>query len=164
MQAHVYHILFVTDGSGVEQKVISMLQDSEDQSFSVRKMALSPHISTHLSFCKWDAVLWDLSNPAEQDLDTLKNACRGGNSLPVIGLVAEGQNQLGRMAMKLGAVDYLPTNVLRRELLVRALHYAIERNRANVAAGNPANVGRVVRDELGCAIRINCQQQERERT
>jgi len=164
MQAHVYQILFVTEGSGVEQKVISMLQDSEDRSFSVRKMALSPHITTHLSFCKWDAVLWDLSNSAEQDLDTLKNVCRGSNSFPVIGLVAEGQNQLGRMAMKLGAVDYLPTNVLRRELLVRALRYAIERNRANVAAGNPANAGRVVRDELGCAIRINCEQQERERT
>ena len=164
MQAHVYQILFVTEESEIEQKVTSMLQGTQDCSFSVRKMALSPHIITHLSFCKWDAVLWDLSNSTDQDLDTLKNVCRSSNSFPVIGLVSEGQNQLGRRAMKLGAVDYLPTNVLRTELLVRALCYAIERNRANVAAGNSANAGRVVRDELGCAIRINCEQQERERT
>ena len=164
MQARVYQILFVTEGSWIEQKVTSMLQDSEGCSFSVRKMVPSPHITTHLNFCKWDVILWDLSNSTEQDLDALKNVCRGNNSFPVIGLVSEGKDQLGRKAMKFGAVDYLPTNVLRRELLLRALHYAMGRNRAKGAAGNLPNAGRDVRDELSCAIDIDGEQQERERT
>lgn len=131
MQARVYQILFVTEESEIEQKVTSMLQGTQDCSFSVRKMALSPHITTHLSFCKWDAVLWDLSNSTEKDLDALKNVCLGSNAFPVIGLVSDGQNQIGRKAMRLGAADYLPTNVLSIKLLRCVLLQAIERKRAN---------------------------------
>jgi len=131
MQARVYQILFVTEESEIEQKVTSMLQGTQDCSFSVRKMALSPHITTHLSFCKWDAVLWDLSNSTEKDLDVLRNVCLGSNAFPVIGLVSDGQNQIGKKAMKLGAADYLPTNVLSIKLLQYVLLQAIERKRAS---------------------------------
>lgn len=110
-----------------------MLRDSDDCPVSVRKMALSPHIATHLSFCKWDAVLWDLSNSTETGLDALKDLCAGSNSVPVFVLVSDGQKQLGKKALELGAVDYLPTNLLSKELLQRALRYAIEQNRGKAA-------------------------------
>lgn len=132
-QSQVYQILFVTEGSSNEQQVTNMLQDSDDRPVSVRKVALSPHIAAHLSFCKWDAVLWDLSNSTEKDLDALKSLCAANNSLPVFVLVSDGQKHLGKKALELGAVDYLPTNQLSKELLQRALRFAIEQNRAKAS-------------------------------
>jgi len=126
-QSQVYQILFVSEKSANEQKVTSMLQESEGCSFSVRRMALSPHIATHLSFSKWDAVLWDLSNSTEKDLDALESLSVANNSLPVVVLVSDGQKPLGKKAIELGAVDYLPTNSLSNELLQRSLGYAIRR-------------------------------------
>lgn len=131
MQPNKFQILFVTEESAVEQRVTNMLRDAEDCPFSVRKMAVSPHIATHLSFCKWDAILWDLTDSTEKDLDALRNVCFGMNAFPVVGLVSDGQNQIGRKAMRVGAVDYLPTNVLSGKLLQCVLLQAIERNRSN---------------------------------
>ena len=122
--------MVVSKGSRNVQQVTDMLQDSGECSFSVQKAALSEHGAAQLSSCKWDAVLWDLSNSTEKDLDELKKACSGSSSFPVIGLVSDGQEQLGKRAVELGAVDYLPVNLLSKELLRRALCYAIKQHRA----------------------------------
>ncbi|HYK39107.1 MAG TPA: ATP-binding protein, partial [Candidatus Eremiobacteraceae bacterium] len=133
MQSHVYQILFVTESSSNDQRVTSLLQDAEDYVFSVRKMVPSPHIAAHMSFCKWDAVIWDLSNPTKDDLDALKSVCSGSNSFPVIALISEERKQIGRQAIDLGASEYFPTNQLSKELLQRGLRYAIERSKEKIS-------------------------------
>lgn len=74
----------------------------------------------------FDAILLDLSLPDSHGLETLQKA-RARCSLPIIVLTGASDDQLGLAALQEGAQDYLVKGELPGSLLVRSIHYAIER-------------------------------------
>lgn len=129
-----YKILLVKEGSANEQNVAGFLRHAEACTFEVHeidasKLAAMPSVSR-----RWDAVIWDLSHSNKADLGILKDFC-ARNFMPLIGLVADGQTRLGKELLTLGAAEYFPVGMIGKDLLQRAVRYAIESHRARVSLG-----------------------------
>ncbi|MFI1965917.1 PP2C family protein-serine/threonine phosphatase [Streptomyces pathocidini] len=67
------------------------------------------------------------------ELDTLRHVLRLAPSHAVLALTAEADAERGAEAVRVGAQDYLFRNELDGRLLNRAIRYAVERKRADVA-------------------------------
>jgi signal transduction histidine kinase len=80
-----------------------------------------------------DVILLDLSLPDSQGLDTLLGVCAQAPKLPVIVMTGMDDEKITAGALQAGAQDYLVKGQFDKELLVRAIRYAIERKRAEEA-------------------------------
>ncbi len=81
----------------------------------------------------FDVALLDLTLPDSSGLDSLDLLLQEAPSLPVVVLTNTNDNELAVSAVRRGAQDYLLKRSLQQEVLVRALFYAIERQRAEDA-------------------------------
>lgn len=87
-----------------------------------------------------DCILLDLALPSgagregeEDELATLKHVLRIAPRHAVLALTAEDDAELAAEAVRVGAQDYLFRGELDGRLLSRAIRYAVERKRADVA-------------------------------
>lgn len=76
-----------------------------------------------------DVVLLDLNLPDSTGLDTLATVVDATPPLPVIVLTGVTDREVGIEAIERGAQDYLVKDEVTSDLLVRAMHYALERSR-----------------------------------
>ena len=76
-----------------------------------------------------DLVLLDLSLPDEQGLDTFRQVRAQFPQVPVVVLSGNSDEEVATAAVQEGAQDYLVKGEFDRNLLVRAIRYAIERQR-----------------------------------
>lgn len=81
----------------------------------------------------FEAVLLDLSLPDAQGVDTVVRMQREAVSLPIVVLTGLDDDSAAVEAVRAGAQDYLVKGHIDGRLLVRALSYAIERNRLQEA-------------------------------
>ena len=81
----------------------------------------------------FDAAILDLNLQDSQGIRTVSRFHAAAPSVPVVIVSGEEDESMVREAMALGAEDYLIKGRITRELLVRAVHYAIGRKRAAVA-------------------------------
>jgi len=93
-----------------------------------------------------DVVLLDLSLPDSDGLETFLAARRHALGVPVIILSAGDSESLALQTIQLGAEDYVVKSTCNRELLVRALRYALLRCqlRAGKASANVSEKARVI--------------------
>jgi|SRR5579859_469148 len=80
-----------------------------------------------------DLVLLDLSLPDSQGLDTFTRLQSHAVCVPVVVLTGTDDETLALQAVQAGAQDYLVKGRLDGELLARAMRYAVERMRSQVA-------------------------------
>ncbi|MEB3214246.1 MAG: ATP-binding protein [Leptolyngbyaceae bacterium] len=78
--------------------------------------------SSHL-----DAVLLDLSLPDSRGIDTVRHVHRVSPRTPLLVLTGLDDEETAIAALREGAQDYLVKGEIQRSWLVRAIHYAIER-------------------------------------
>ena len=76
-----------------------------------------------------DVVLLDLSLPDSQGLDTFASILAVSSEVPVVVLTGSEDDILALQAMRAGAQDFLAKGSMDGPSLVRALRYAVERNR-----------------------------------
>lgn len=81
----------------------------------------------------FDAAILDLNLPDTSGIRTVARFHEAAPSVPVVIVSGEEDETLVREAMALGAEDYLIKGRITRDLLVRAVHYAMGRKRAEVA-------------------------------
>ena len=133
MLSPVYRILLIEDDSATAQSIWDMLKGSPDCTFQmVRAKSLqsgSPKLASEI-----DALLLDLHAPDCSELSGVPKILSQFNSLPIIALIPQEMETLGKQALDAGAAEYLVKETLSPELLQRALRYAIERKRAESAA------------------------------
>ncbi|MBX2807407.1 MAG: response regulator [Cellvibrionaceae bacterium] len=126
MQNSDYKILVVDDESGVRQSFVTYLQDSGfvvyDASDGAAGLALFEQFVPHL-------VITDLKMPGEDGLVLLKSIRRLNPDTPVIVVSGAGVMSDVVEALRLGAADYLIKPVSDMEVLVHAVHQALERGR-----------------------------------
>ncbi|HEU4688630.1 MAG TPA: response regulator, partial [Vicinamibacterales bacterium] len=79
----------------------------------------------------FDCVLLDYYIPGTDGLEILKEIRRRGQSIPVIVLTGQGDEEVAVELMKAGAADYLNKNGLTAERLERSLRYAMALHRAD---------------------------------
>src|SRR6185436_18592174 len=80
-----------------------------------------------------DIVLLDLALPDSEGLETFNRIHRSVPDLPIIVLTVTNNDDLAIQAMQAGAQDYLVKGEINRHLLQRAMRYAIERQRSELA-------------------------------
>lgn len=120
---------------------ILLVEDNEDDILRVRRLcAASPDIDLiavhRLADAKEavrggeiDVVLLDLTLPDSAGLITLENLRASADHLPVVILTGINEEAIGLAAVKAGAQDFLDKDQLTAPLLVRAVRYALERQR-----------------------------------
>ena len=86
-----------------------------------------------LSESRFDVILLDLTLPDAHGLDTLRRIQRAAPRLPVVVLSGSDDDAIAIQAVQEGAQDYLVKGRVDGYSLTRALHYAIERMRAEEA-------------------------------
>jgi two-component system cell cycle sensor histidine kinase/response regulator CckA len=86
----------------------------------------------HLAWTDFDVILLDLTLPDASGLETLLQVHAVSPEQPILVLTGLDDEGLATKAMQEGAQDYLVKAEVDRDLLLRAIRYAIERKRAEV--------------------------------
>jgi diguanylate cyclase (GGDEF)-like protein/PAS domain S-box-containing protein len=76
-----------------------------------------------------EAVILDLGLPDARGVEAVRSLCGTFPALPVVVLTAVDDEAMGLQAVQAGAQDYLVKGQVERDLLPRAVRYAIERKR-----------------------------------
>ncbi len=80
-----------------------------------------------------DVILLDMTLPDSSGIDTLRRTMTKALELPIVMLTGHNDEGLATQALHEGAQDYLVKGQNEVALLSRAIHYAIERKRGQVA-------------------------------
>jgi DNA-binding NarL/FixJ family response regulator len=98
---------------------------------------------------RFDVVLLDLGLPDSQSLETLQSVREAVPALPIVVMTGLNDEEVALEALQRGAQDYILKGTVDGALVVRAVRYAIERNR--LSADLVENVAR--RKEAEAALR-----------
>jgi CheY-like chemotaxis protein len=123
-----YRILLVEDEPSTTQTIWEMLKDSQGCNFQMVRaesvQAGLPKLASEI-----DALLLNIDGPEGIGLANVPRIRAQFSSLPIIVLIPEAIESLGRQALAAGAVEYLVKETLSPGLLQKVLQYAKERQR-----------------------------------
>lgn len=122
-------ILLIEDKCGDADLIKGMLSESGNSCQLLCVECLSDGIEL-IKADSFDAILLDLGLPDSYGLDTLRSLMTANPAAPVIVLTDLADKSVGRESAKAGAQDYLVKGQLDKNMLSRAIGYAIERRRS----------------------------------
>ena len=130
MQAQSFQILLIGEDSSRKQAYAQMLQDAEDVHFDVQNETkwLSRFASSAPYLPLPQAILLELPASGSAAWAFVKDTTSQLRWVPMVLLVSQNQKQLAKQMLEAGASDYLVIETLSKDLLQRALRYAIERH------------------------------------
>ena len=128
MKAEACHLLIVEDDPDDIYLIKELLRD-ESKRYTFSTCASLAECFEELEQHKYDLVLLDLGLPDSSGLATLDSLVAQQTFVPIVVLTGVSDENLGEQAIQQGAEDYLPKRIISRELLTRAISYAIERHR-----------------------------------
>jgi GAF domain-containing protein len=123
-------ILLIEDNPGDARLLQEMLVEARGLSFELEQRE---SLSTGLEWLAEgnpDVVLLDLSLPDSQGFNTVTQVLAQAPQAPIVVLSGLDDEDLAVSAVRVGAQDYLVKGQVSSDLLARAIHYAIERKRA----------------------------------
>jgi two-component system nitrate/nitrite sensor histidine kinase NarX len=139
-------ILLVEDNPGDARLIREILQSTPYERLVIKPVATLRDGLIDLKQC--DAILLDLSLPDSHGLDTLVKMREHAPDTAIIVLTGTEDENLGVQALQMGAQDYLPKGDLDGKLLRRAIHYAIERHRGELALRRSEQAYRSLIDDV----------------
>lgn len=122
-------ILLVEDNPGDFRIIEQMLKESEHTLFKLVRVPKLEEGLERLEESKFDIAILDLNLPDSDGLDTYVKVLSKHPEIPIIILTGLADEEVGIDAVKQGAQDYLVKGEFNGKLLVRSIHYAIERKR-----------------------------------
>jgi diguanylate cyclase (GGDEF)-like protein len=135
----MHNVLLIEDNPGDARLIREMIAEDPDTPFALHcaeRLALGLE---HLSAMETGLVLLDLSLPDSFGLDTFSKVYAHSPAVPIIVLTGNDDQSTALSAVKGGAQDYLVKSRLDRELLLRSMHYSIERKRYQAQLEYQAN-------------------------
>jgi len=131
MSAGLISILLIEDNLGDAR----LLEETLAEGDTPFDLTLAERLSTGLEKLggeEIDVILLDLSLPDSSGFDTFARVYAQAPEVPIIVLSGLDDKDLAVKAVRTGAQDYLVKGEVNSDLLLRAIHYAIERKRAEV--------------------------------
>ena len=135
MNTELTHILLIEDNPGDARLVKEMLADLDlnsyfgAQSFNITQCDRLSSALSLLAVKTFDIILVDLSLPDSQGIETVKSVCQIAPNLPIVVLSGQAEIATATLAVQEGAQDYLLKGHIDSQLLMRSIHYAIERKK-----------------------------------
>jgi diguanylate cyclase (GGDEF)-like protein len=126
-------VLLIEDNPGDARLIREALAQARDAPIDLEHADRLATGLERLSSGGIDIILLDLSLPDSQGLDTFLEAHTQAPGVPIVVLSGLDDEGLAVKAVRQGAQDYLVKGQVDTHLLVRALRYAIERYRMQVA-------------------------------
>jgi PAS domain S-box-containing protein len=129
MTANRLQVLLIEDNPGDVRLIMEMLAEAKTTDIgieSAESLSAGLDILTRGGF---DVVLLDLGLPDSQGLATLGRLYSRVPGIPIVVLTGHGDEAIAIEAVKQGAQDYLVKGEVDEKLLVRSIHYAVERRR-----------------------------------
>ncbi|MGH8691160.1 MAG: putative bifunctional diguanylate cyclase/phosphodiesterase [Burkholderiales bacterium] len=139
MNTSTHNVLLIEDNPGDARLIQEMIREDPDAPFKLHCADRLSRALEHLSNGETGLVLLDLSLPDSIGLDTFARVYAHSPTVPIIVLTGNDDQKTALSAVKGGAQDYLVKGRLDRELLLRAMHYSIERKRYQVQLEHQAN-------------------------
>ena len=133
MSESTLHILLVEDNPGDADLLRETLAQVEEPPELAHVERLQQAVEYLKQEGQVDAILLDLGLPDSTGIATLDQAGRAAGHLPIIVLTGLEDEAVGIEAVRKGAQDYLVKGQIRPNMLVRAIHHAIERKRMEEA-------------------------------
>ncbi len=122
--------ILVAENSTPEIKNIkSALQSHDDINISVHTARSGSDTLEKATDRKFDLLLMKQNMPGKNGIVVLQEIIKKKLGVPVIMIVAEGEEKLGVKAMENGAYDYLTRDEVRTAALNRAVHRAMQRKK-----------------------------------
>ena len=134
MLSHSYRILLIEDDPSSAGSIWRMVQGGHDLVIQMVSAESLRTAASKLASEKFDAVLLDTHVCDFKMLDATSEIRFHGCSPPVVVLVPQKNEELGRQSLTEGAAEYLLKETLNQELLRRTLRYVIGLDQAKNAA------------------------------
>jgi CheY-like chemotaxis protein len=125
-------ILLVEDNPGDARLVMEMLRSERGFRHEVTHAATLQHAREHLTAVVPDVVLLDLSLPDGQNKTSGISLIESFNTIPVVILTGLDDDSVGLESIQRGAQDYLIKGQTDGKLMVRVIHYSMERKQAEL--------------------------------
>ncbi|HYN12540.1 MAG TPA: EAL domain-containing protein [Burkholderiales bacterium] len=135
----MHQVLLIEDNPGDARLIQEMIKEDPDTPFAVHCVGRLALGLEQLSAGETGLVLLDLSLPDSFGLETFAKVYAHSPTVPIIVLTGNDDQTVALSAVKGGAQDYLVKGRLDRELLLRSMHYSIERKRYQVQLEHQAN-------------------------
>jgi diguanylate cyclase (GGDEF)-like protein/PAS domain S-box-containing protein len=130
MNRDAINILLIEDNPGDADLIAEML---DEPFFELSCAARLEDGLTRLQDLPFSVILLDLSLPDSFGLETFSKVHGYAPQIPIVVLTGNSDENIGLMAVKAGAQDYLSKNRVDSELLSRTINFAIERKRFEAA-------------------------------
>ena len=124
-------LLLIEDDLHYGQLLERLITENNDHSYQVKWAVNLTDGLTALEEQHFDIVLLDLMLPDSGGMATLDAVVKHCGPVPVLVLTGRYDEQMGRQALRRGAVDYLLKTETRSGSLLRSIEYALERSRIN---------------------------------
>jgi DNA-binding NtrC family response regulator len=126
-------VLYIEDNFADVVLVEEMLADEKNLRCALQNSPTLGHGMQRLAAGGVDLTLLDLSLPDSHGLETFQTLKKAVSGMPVIVMTGTDDEALAVKAVQAGAQDYLVKRHLDTNLLVRAIRYAIEREKLIVS-------------------------------
>lgn len=131
-QDRTLDVLLIEDNPGDARLIEFMLREASETAVRLARADRLAAGVEHLARSSSDAVLLDLSLPDSQGLATFERLHAAAPDVPVVVLSGLSDETVAVQAVGAGAQDYLVKGHVDGVTLLRALRYAVERQRAEL--------------------------------
>jgi two-component system, cell cycle sensor histidine kinase and response regulator CckA len=145
-------ILLVEDNPGDAELMHIFLGGISEPKYTITAVQRLAQALQAIQVEQFDIAILDLGLPDSSGIDTLQAVVKSAPSLPVIVLTGNLDEQLGLMAVKAGAQDFLNKGQITSQLLRRVLRYAFERKQAEINLRNSERQFRTILDALDIQV------------
>jgi len=148
MNDRTIRILLVEDNPGDARLLGEMLNEPGSVRIELTHLGCMSEAVNHLKESAADVIVLDLGLPDAQGLGAVRQAHAAAPSVPLIVLTGLDDETMAAQALQEGAQDYLIKGQIESHALLRALHYAIERQRMSVETDEVRRLQLQLKDEF----------------